>query len=59
MIPSHFEVAESETILGVSMFRLHFEDMVEPSDCILELPDLLIHTTNVVKKFLALCVLKL
>jgi len=58
MKPSHLEVAKCETILGVSMFRLHFKDMVEPSDCILELPYLLIHTTNIVKKFLTLCVLQ-
>jgi hypothetical protein len=40
------------------MLGLHFKDMVEPSDCILELPNLLIHTTNVVKKFLTLSVLQ-
>ena len=55
--PSHLEVAKCESILGVSMFGLHFKDMVEPSDSILELPNLLIHTTNVVKKFLTLCIL--
>ena len=39
------------------MFGLHFKDMVEPSDCILKLPNFLIHTANVVKKFLTLRVL--
>ena len=57
MISCHLEVAKSETILRVSMFWLYFKDMVEPSDSILELSDLLIHATNVVKKFLTLCVL--
>ena len=56
--PSHLEVAKCESILWVSMLGLHFKDMVEPSDCILELPNLLIHTTNVVKKFLTLSVLQ-
>ena len=57
IISCHLEVAKSETILRVSMFWLYFKDMMEPSDSILELPNLLIHATNVVKKFLALCVL--
>jgi hypothetical protein len=58
IISCHLEVAKCETILGVSMFWLYFKDMMEPSDSILELSNLLIHATNVVKKFLTLCILQ-
>ena len=57
MISCHLEVAKSETILRVSMFWLYFKNMMEPSDSIFELPNLLIHATNVVKKLFTLSVL--
>ena len=57
MIPGHFKVAKCQTVLGVSMLWLNFENMMEPSNCILKFPYLFVHASDVIKKLLTLSIL--
>ena len=53
-IERHVEIGESQAIKSISVLVTNLKNMLEPSDCILELSYFLIAASNIVKKLVTL-----
>ena len=58
MIKCEFKVGKCHSIVRISIFRVNFKDMLEPSDSIFKLAASLIAASHVIKQLLALRSLK-